>query len=289
MAVSQLNSLGCFNNSPLKHGMEVCQGYRLRQLRGKGSFGMVWEAAAAQGPAVAFKFLPCDDFTMTRQEMRAIARLSQLRHAHLVPIDRVWCYERFVVAAMPLADGSLLDCLEAYQSEFGTAIPREEVCQYLSQAAEAIDYMNAHTHVLDERRVGFQHCDVKPSNLLLFEETVKVADFGLATPTGAPFVAHRRAGTPDYAAPEVMHGRLSDWTDQYSLAVSYCQLRGGRLPFPACNTLSGAVRAGPRPAPDLTMLAEPERPIVARGLAVVPQERWPNCRELMKELSKLRC
>jgi serine/threonine-protein kinase len=277
------------SNCGLSYGEEVCQGYRLRQLRGKGSFGSVWEAEAAQGPPVAFKFLPCDDFVMTRQEMRAIARLSQLRHPHLVPIDRVWCYEHFVVAAMPLADGSLLDCLEAYQSEFSTPIPREEVCKYLMQAAQAIDYMNTHNHVLDGRRVGFQHCDIKPSNLLLFEETVKVADFGLATPTGSPLMTYRRAGTPDYVAPEVTQGRLSDWTDQYSLAVTYCHLRGGRLPFPPCATLTGTTRPGGRPAPDLSMLADAERPIIARGLSVVPQERWSGCREMMAELSRLRC
>lgn len=278
------------NNSPLQYGMEVCQGYRLRQLRGKGSFGYVWEAETPQGPSVAFKFLPCDDVVTTRQEMRAITRLSQLRHNHLVPIERVWCYEHFVVATMPLADGSLLDCLEAYQSEYSTPIPREEVCHYLGQAALAIDYMNDHNHLLDGRRVGFQHCDIKPSNLLLFDETVKVADFGLATPTSAAFITHRRAGTPDYAAPEVLHGRLSDWTDQYSLAITYCHLRSGRLPFPSSGTLSATTpaRPGPRPAPDLSMLAEAERPIIERALAVVPQERWSSCGELMVELTGLR-
>jgi serine/threonine protein kinase len=275
-------------NSGLLHGLEVCQGYRLRQLRGKGSFGSVWEVETAEGPSVALKFLPCDDFVMTRQEMRAITRLSQLRHPHMVPIDRVWCYQHYVVANMPLADGSLLDCLEAYQSEFDTPIPREEVCAYLSQAAQALDYMNFHNHLLDGRYVGFQHCDVKPSNLLLFGETVKVADYGLATPTGSPLTPYRRAGTPDYAAPEVLQGRLSDWTDQYSLAVTYCQLRGARLPFPPSSTLTDTIRPGTRPAPDLTMLADAERPIVARALSVMPQERWSCCREFMTELTQLR-
>lgn len=274
-------------SSSLRAGLEVCHGYQLRQLRGKGSFGSVWEANHCAGPPVAFKFLPCDDFITTMQEMRAIQRLSILRHTNLVPIEQVWCYENYVVATMPLADGSLLDCLDAYQSEFRTPIPREEVCHYLNQAAKAIDYMNAHQHQLDGRRVGFQHCDIKPSNLLLFEETVRIADFGLATPTGSPLKAHRRAGTPDYAAPEVLQGRLSDWTDQYSLAITYCHLRAGKLPFPTSNTLTGACRPN-RPAPDLTALAEKERPIVARALATVPQERWNSCCEFMGQLSKLR-
>lgn len=274
-------------SSSLRSGLEVCQGYQLRQLRGRGSFGSVWEAVASNGPPVAFKFLPCDEFLTSMQEMRAIQRLSLLRHTHLVPIEQVWCYGNYVVATMPLADGSLLDCLDAFQSEYATPIPHDELCNYLTQAAQAIDYMNGHNHQLDGRRVGYQHCDIKPSNLLLFEETVKVADFGLATPTGSALKAHRRAGTPDYAAPEVLLGRLSDWTDQYSLAVTYYHLRTGKLLFPSVDTLAAASRPG-RPAPNLTLLPEKERPIIARALAVTPQERWPSCRELMGQLSRVR-
>jgi hypothetical protein len=86
-----------------------------------------------------------------------------------------------------------------------------------------------------------------------------------------------------------MQGRLSDWTDQYSLAITYCQLRSGRLPFPACASLSATMRPGARPAADLSMLAPAERPIIGRALAPAPQERWSTCRELMAELSRLHC
>ena len=39
------------------------------------------------------------------------------------------------------------------------------------------------------------------------------------------------AMTPAYAAPEFFNDQASRWSDQYSLAVAYCQMRGGRLPF----------------------------------------------------------
>ncbi len=90
--------------------------------------------------------------------------------------------------------------------------------------------------------------------------------------------------TPAYAAPELFDGQASGKSDQYSLAVSYCQLRGGRLPFNgsaiqlmACH-LSGT--------PDLSMLPEVEQPIVARAMAKDPADRWPDCRTFVAELTR---
>src|SRR5262249_30030216 len=150
--------------------------------------------------------------------------------------------------------------MEAYQAEFGTFLSAHDVCYYLAQAANVLDFLNTRQHAVDGQHVSIQHCDVKPSNLLLFGDKVKLTDFGLCSVTASPSKLHRRAGTLDYAAPEVFQGRLSDWTDQYALAVAYYQLRTGQLPFPESphSFSSGYVR----PAPELTMLLEGERPII---------------------------
>jgi serine/threonine protein kinase len=98
-------------------------------------------------------------------------------------------------------------------------------------------------------------------------------------------MTHRRVGTPDYAAPEIFRGLLSNRVDQYALAVSYCQLRGGRLPF--ADTPNGFPATYVRPCPDLSMLPTKEQPIVARALAGVPQNRWNTCGEFIDHLSHL--
>src|SRR5262249_49076736 len=158
------------------------------------------------------KFLPCSDDTSAAKEIRAIQYIRQLQHPHLTPIEQVWCQRGYVVVAMPLADGSLLDLLEVSQVEFETPIPPDQVCFYLGQAAEALDFLNTRQHVMDGASIAIQHCDVKPSNMLLFGETVKLCDFGLSSLTISPLQAHRKAGTRDYSAPEVFQGRISDWT-----------------------------------------------------------------------------
>ncbi len=268
---------------PLNVGMEPFPGYKLRQLRGKGGFATVWEAERNDGALFALKFLPVADGSATAREIRSIQMVRQLNHAHLVHIEQIWCTTGYIVVAMELAEGSLFDLLQASQLEFNAPLPADQVCVLLANVAEALDFLNTRQHVVSGTRVAIQHCDVKPSNLLLFGDTVKLADFGLASPTTTRFQPHRRAGTLDFLAPEIFRGRLSEHSDQYALAVSYCELRGGKLPFN--DTPTQFDQHYKRPAPQLDMLSGAERPIIARALHPVPQDRWPSCREMVAQLA----
>jgi serine/threonine-protein kinase len=83
----------------------------------------------------------------------------------------------------------------------------------------------------------------------------------------------------------VYEGRVSERTDQFALAVTYCELRGGRLPFP--NAPPGFRRHYVPPPPDLTMLTAREVPVIARALSPMPADRWPSCTEMMDRLSQV--
>jgi serine/threonine protein kinase len=268
----------------LAPGLEPFPGCRLVRFLGRGGWGEVWEARQPDGKEAALKFLPCDSSLASAQEIRALQSIRQLRHPHLIRVDRIWVYGGFVVIGMELAEGSMLDLLDVYVKEFGTGIMPDHLCHFLKQAADALDFLNTRQHWLNDQRVAVRHCDVKPSNLLIHSGKVKVADFSLAAQTAAPMQYHRRTGTLDYAAPEVFQGWLSDRTDQYALAVSYCELRGNRLPFR--DTPPTFDRHYVRPAPDLTMLSPLEQPLIARALDPVPQGRWPSCTDLMTRLKQ---
>jgi serine/threonine protein kinase, bacterial len=271
----------------LEAGLEPFPGCRLRRCLGSGSFGEVWEAVGSHGEPLALKFLPCDAKNNVAREIRSVQAISRLRHPHLIRIDRIWCYQRYLVIAMELADGTLADLLDSYLEQGSKGILPEYVCLLLSEAAEALDFLNARRHQVNGRIVAIQHCDVKPSNLLVVGDTLKVADFSLSSALSSQVETRNRSGTLTYCAPEIFQGRLSSQTDQYALAVSYCLLRGGRFPF---NDTPSTFRSSyTRPAPDLTMLSPAERPIVARALHPVPQNRWPSCGELMANLNRIIC
>jgi serine/threonine protein kinase len=236
----------------------------------------------ADDASFAIKFLSSDSQLAAAQEIRALQAIRQISHPNLVRIEQVWSCPGFLAIVMEMAEGNLLDLLEVYYAEFNIPIVADHLCYFLRQAAEAIDFLNARRHVVDGRRVAYRHGDVKPSNLLVQGRTVKLADFSLAVQTTSPMWYHRRVGTVEYAAPELFQGWMSDRTDQYALAVSYCQLRTGRLPFP--DTPLTFEPGYVRPVPNLSHLTAAERPILARALAAVPQDRWPSCVDMVTRL-----
>lgn len=270
----------------LHAGLKPYPGYALTRLLGRGGFSEVWEAEVAGAASVALKFMPCDSGVAAAEEIRSIQKIRQLEHPNVVRIDKIWCYENHIVIAMELADADLDDLFEAYQDKFNSNMPPEQVCLHLSEIADALDFLNARQHKIDGRLVSFQHCDVKPGNMLLFQDTVKLADFGLSIQSSSGLRRFRKAGTLAYAAPEIFAGQVASQSDQHALAVSYCWLRGGRLPFPLAESFTPAAVAR-RPPPDLSMLAPAEQPIIARALSRIPSDRWPSCSKLMRSLTKL--
>ena len=78
------------------------------------------------------------------------------------------------------------------------------------------------------------HRDLKPENLLLDENNnIKIADFGLANFLEDGCFLDTSCGSPNYAAPEVISGRMyaGPEVDIWSSGVILYALLCGRLPF----------------------------------------------------------
>jgi serine/threonine protein kinase len=179
----------------LECGAEPFPGYRLRHLRGRGGFAEVWEAENAPGQRIALKFIKSQNTAATVREIKAVQTVQRLTHPHLVYIERVWSAPGYIVIAMELAEGSLLELLDAFQAEYRTPVEVKTLCRYLRQAALALDFLNTRQHQHEGKIVGIQHCDIKPSNILLVGEAAKLADFGLSTPTSSMLNQYQRSGT----------------------------------------------------------------------------------------------
>jgi serine/threonine protein kinase, bacterial len=268
----------------LYEGAEPSPGYRLRRVRGRGGFAEVWEADSPSGTPVALKFMPSSNATTTARELRSIQSFLALDHPHLVKTHGVWSVPGYIVINMELAEATLLDLMLVYHNDLCQQIDPPLLCLYLWQVSDALDFLNARKHPREGRKIGIQHGDVKPNNILLFGDSAKLTDHGLATPTHGPITPCSRQGTREYAPPEVFVNHLSDTSDQYSLAVTYYVLRTGRFPFPPPPVPfpKGYIR----PLPDLSGVTEAEQPALMRALAPVPQDRFPNCRDLMSALLK---
>src|SRR5262249_18018359 len=127
---------------------------------------------------------------------------------------------------------------------------------------------------------------VKPHNLFLVGSHCKVGDFGLVQPhEGTPPPASLGL-TPGYASPELFEGCVSRYSDQYSLAVVYQELLTGKRPFNGNSVHQLLVQHASTP-PDLSLLPEADRPIVARALAKVPGERFDSCGVFIRALEEV--
>src|SRR5690606_14269443 len=155
-------------------------------------------------------------------------------------------------------------------------IPREELLRYLQDAAEALDYLI--------ERCALQHLDVKPENLLLLCEHLKVADFGLVKELASRTQNSMIAGmTPTFAAPEMFDDHPSNRSDQYSLAIVYQLMLTGTLPFTG-RTAAQLAKQHTLSPPQLAPLPPGDRDVIARALAKVPEQRFPSCREMITAL-----
>jgi serine/threonine protein kinase len=153
----------------------------------------------------------------------------------------------------------------------------------LAQAAVALDFLaGLQLPALGSR--GLQHCDIKPRNLLLLGDMLKVADFGLCAGTG--WQTHTGAGwrgTWPYAAPELFSGRPAPGTDQYALAVTFCEMvRGERAFWPGARPTDA-----PTSQPvNLTRVREREMVVLTRALHPQPSMRYPSCAAFIDALRR---
>jgi|GEM_PF-5371120 len=251
----------------------LVEGYTLVAELGRGGFGQVWKATGPGGFPVAMKFVRLDQ-RLAQVELRSLELMQNLRHPHLLSMFGAWQKEDWLIVAMELADGTLFDRLQRCQAAGNLGIPSDELIRYMQEAAKGLDYLN---------EMSVQHRDIKPANLLLVGGGIKLADFGLAKLLESSVASNTGAMTPAYAAPEFLEGQTSTRSDQYSLAVTYCELRGGRLPF--AGNLAQILEGHRSGTPDLSMLPTPaERLAVGRALAKDPAARWPNCQAFVTAL-----
>jgi hypothetical protein len=250
------------------------RGYRLLKVLGSGTFGKVWKAEAPGGVEVALKRL---DRTLesheAQSEERALEDVKGLRHRYLAPIHQFWVKRGRLHVVMELADGSLADRARACGP---AGIPHDELLRYMHEAAEALDFLHAK---------GVHHRDIKPANILLLNGNVKVADFGLARSLrGEQSVVNATfCGTPAYMAPELFESKFSIHSDQWSLAVTYLELRLNRRPFKSRDwpSLMTEIRKGQL---DLSPLGKAEKRVIRRALRQNPRQRYPSCTAFVEAL-----
>ena len=296
-------------------GDQPVPGFTLKVLLGTGSFGSVWRASAPGGSEVAVKVINLQG-SHANKELRALRLVKRIRHPNIVPLTGFWLKDEDghlmdavaaetysaatrgtlvcsiesspfeLIAIMGLGDMSLHDRMLECQQEGLQGIPIDELLRYMEDAARAIDFLNSKRHESDDGLVAVQHCDIKPQNMLIVGGSAQLCDLGLARVSDDARQT-RMAFSAAYGAPECLSGSSpSSGTDQYSLAVSYVELRTGALPFEDVSSHASVIRAHLENDLDLSGLTPAERVVIRRATSQEPSDRFDSAAEMVQALRR---
>ncbi|KFY33836.1 hypothetical protein V494_07286 [Pseudogymnoascus sp. VKM F-4513 (FW-928)] len=232
--------------------------YDIKGTLGEGSFGKVKLAVhRVTQQQVALKIIARKKLIsrdMAGRVEREIEYLQLLRHPHIIKLYTVIKTQTEIIMVLEFAGGELFNYIVQHGKMTETKARR-----FFQQIICAVEYCHRHKIV---------HRDLKPENLLLDNDlNVKIADFGLSNIMTDGNFLKTSCGSPNYAAPEVINGKLyaGPEVDVWSCGVILYVLLVGRLPFDDDNI----------PA----LFAK-----IAKGHYVVPNYMTPGAASLIKKM-----
>ncbi|MBH2032523.1 MAG: serine/threonine protein kinase [Pseudomonadales bacterium] len=248
--------------------------YRIERLLGAGGMGAVYRARDLlreqfddPDPCIAVKMLSevlCESPDASSLLYSEFALTRRLRHDNVVRLHTFEvdtdCQRAFIT--MELMRGPTLDKLLC---ERPLGLPWNEVREIALPLLDALAY--AHSR-------GVLHGDLKPSNVMLSDDGVRLFDFGLGQAEegvlpGLPHLSRNcfNAWTPAYAAPELLEGEpMTSSADVFAVACVIYELAGGKHPF---RRLPSDEARDERP------------PVKLRAPRSLPRRCWPVLRRAL--------
>jgi tetratricopeptide (TPR) repeat protein len=260
--------------------------YQILARIGGGGMGVVYSARAGRlGRIVALKFLPpqwSHDTSAKDRFVREAQAASATNHPNICTIHDIETAD----------DGQLFIVMAYYEGETlkrrleSGPLPIDEALDIATQVADGL--AKAHAQ-------GVVHRDIKPGNLILTEDGVRILDFGLATFADAMKLTAENAtlGTMAYMSPEQVRGLPADArADVWATGAVLYEMLTGHPPFRGSHAeaIGYAVR---NEQPTLIRDARPEVPeeveqLVFRALHKEASVRYASGRELARALRQVR-
>ncbi|CAL2052259.1 unnamed protein product [Caenorhabditis brenneri] len=162
---------------------------------GKGAFGVVFGGSGSDGSTVAIK---CQ-FVGERNSRKSIVQEYDIHwdltkkdtSGHVIRLFGMNKIPQMISFVVEFAPQSLYDKLKM------KSVTPEEAHHYFRMLVDGIEFLHSEMVV---------HCDIKPENLLICDERLKLADFGKAKRMknmDQKYKSEESIGTKKYAAPEL--------------------------------------------------------------------------------------
>jgi hypothetical protein len=246
--------------------------YRLLDRIGEGGMGVVYLARDRGHRTVALKVLrssvaggpPAGDPTARRRLAREVETMQRVRSPNVAEVIDADLDGEMPYIVTRFVPGRTLDDVVTQDGPLRGPALSKLACGL----ADALVAVHA---------AGVVHRDVKPGNVMLFQDTPVVIDFGIAQGPDATRLTMTGMfmGTPGYLAPEVIEGRpSSEASDVHAWGATVAFAATGRPPY-GTGPYEGIFYRIVNGQADLSGVPRPLLPLVAGALARDPAHRPP--------------
>eukprot|EP01062_Namystynia_karyoxenos_P025409 TRINITY_DN1999_c1_g1_i3.p2 TRINITY_DN1999_c1_g1~~TRINITY_DN1999_c1_g1_i3.p2 ORF type:complete len:353 (+),score=117.74 TRINITY_DN1999_c1_g1_i3:99-1061(+) len=204
--------------------------YRPTQKLGEGTYGVVYKATDhVTGRIVALKKirLEQDDEGIPSTALREISVLREMRHANIVELLDVISLPRKLHLVFEFCDHDLKQLM----NEMRCPIQGSRLKMFLWQLLNGCHFLHSH-HCM--------HRDLKPQNILVKGDLIKLADFGLVRAFQLPVSLYtHEVVTLWYRAPEILLGskEYAPPVDVWSIGCIFVEMVRSRPLFPGDSEL----------------------------------------------------
>ena len=220
--------LGDVDGAPYRQSDLIAGRYSVKDTAGAGPLGFVFRCHDKElDVEVAVKLIQ-PRFVQSEDERKALSRILKAARKFTQPnLARVYDEAQddagWPFYTLPYLDGLTLRKIIDQRVSKGQFFTVREVEPILSQLVAALEAVHTQS----------PHGNVKPSNVIIQPDLLKLTDYGLglALPH-APFAAAQRAvGNDRYLAPEYLSGQDIDVrADQYALGIIVGEMLAGAVP-----------------------------------------------------------
>ncbi|MBW0466232.1 hypothetical protein O181_005947 [Austropuccinia psidii MF-1] len=247
--------------------------YQLGEVLGRGAFGCVFRALNwFTGETVAVKQVGLSNIPRSElpEIMSEIDLLKNLDHPNIVQYRGFVKTSDYLYIILEYCENGSLHTI---CKKFGK-FPESLVAVYICQVLEGLFYLHEQ---------GVIHRDIKGSNILATKEGgVKLADFGVATRTGA-LSDNTVVGSPYWMAPEVVdQSGATTASDIWSVGCVVIELLEGKPPYYFLDPMPALFRIVNDDCPPLPESASP----IARDFLLQCFQKDQNLRISAKKLLK---
>ncbi len=274
------------NNSPLKGG--AARRYEYLTHLGSGGMGNVYKVHdLIQDEIVALKLIVPrlrEDSEALQHFFKEAQLASSLEHPSIIEIYDFGFEPKHKQSyiTMEYVDGKSLRTIIQEDWDEQDELTTRKIKKYVPWLVQLLEALKV------SHEKGIIHRDIKPDNILIARDTIKVTDFGIACLRFGK-EDERIRGTPKYMSPEQISGdTVDERTDIYSVGILMYELFSGEPPFNIGDIPYQQLHVDPLSLQEIYPAMPREmNKMMLKCLQKKATERYQSVSQLLKDLERV--